>query len=252
LGLDSREQSLEIRRRIGYLAENNPLWPSMEVTEYLDFLWEARGLGSGARRKERLKEVIVSCGLAHVVGSDIGELSKGYRQRVGLAAALLHDPEVLLLDEPTSGLDPIQAREVRELIKNLGEKKTILLSSHILSEVQAIAGRVLIIHKGKLVADQKTSELTAGGGEFVITVHFEKSPANGAAAALESLRGVQAVEGPYPVQEGECSYRIRARSDLRSEIFQCASQRKLPLVELKMEKKSLEEVFHELTREPGA
>ena len=154
LGLDNLGHALDIRRQAGYLPENNPIYETMEVSEYLGFLWQARNLGDASARDLRLREVIGSCGLSSVIGKDIVELSKGYRQRVGVAAAILHDPAVLLLDEPTGGLDPIQAREVRELIVSLKAEKTILLSTHILPEVPAICDRVLIIHKGRLVADR--------------------------------------------------------------------------------------------------
>ncbi|MBI4062985.1 MAG: ATP-binding cassette domain-containing protein [Elusimicrobia bacterium] len=245
LDLDNKTDGLKIRRQVGYLPENNPLYETMEVSEYLSFLWAARRLGSAQVRQNRLKEVAASCGLESVIGKDIGELSKGYRQRVGLAGAILHDPSVLLLDEPTSGLDPIQARDVRDLIKSLKARKTILLSTHILPEVHAICDRVVIIHKGKLVADQPLKDL-ANSEEYVITVGFAKNLTNGE-DRLKDIEGVTALEGPSR-RGHEFIYRIRAQKDVRREVFELAASKHLPLVELKMEEKSLEEIFHELTR----
>lgn len=245
LGLDNLKDTLEIRRQVGYLPENNPLYETMEVSEYLNFCWEARGLGSAEARDRRLRDVVKSCGLTNVLGKDIGELSKGQRQRVGLAAAILHDPAILLLDEPTSGLDPIQAREVRELILSFKAEKTILLSTHILPEVNAICDRVLIIHKGHLVADQTVASLSRCE-EYLITVSFSKAPENG--SRLDSLDGVLALEGPVKNDFNEFSYRIRAAKDIRAEVFKHAASHRLSLVELKAERKSLEEIFHELTK----
>lgn len=247
MGLDASKDSLQVRGKVGYLPENNPLWLSMEVTEYLAFIWRSRKLGNKTEMEKRIREVTASCGLGQAVGSDIAELSKGYRQRVGLAAALLHDPDVLLLDEPTSGLDPIQAREVRELIKSFKGKKTILLSTHILSEVQSVCDRVLIIHKGRLVADRKTTDLTNSGKEYVIWLHVERELIE-RLEDIGELEGVQEVEGPVKIRKGEFAYKIRTLSDIRSEIFQFASRRLLPVLELRMEQRSLEDVFHELTQ----
>ncbi|MBI4369979.1 MAG: ATP-binding cassette domain-containing protein [Elusimicrobia bacterium] len=249
MGCDSVKNPMDIRRLIGYLPENNPLYEQLEVSEYFSFLWQARGLGSTADCRRRLKEVLPACGLGGVIGQEIGELSKGYRQRVGLGAAILHDPAILLLDEPTSGLDPIQAKEVRQLITSLKKEKTILLSTHILTEVQAICDRVLIIHHGRLVADKPLAELSASE-EYVISVSFERALANGE-SALAKLDGVVSLEGPGgggPYPESETLYRVRATKDIRRQIFEFAAAKKLPLVELKAEKKSLEEIFHELAQ----
>ncbi len=245
LGLDNLGHALDIRRQAGYLPENNPIYETMEVSEYLGFLWHARNLGDASARDLRLREVIGSCGLSSVIGKDIVELSKGYRQRVGVAAAILHDPAVLLLDEPTGGLDPIQAREVRELIVSLKAEKTILLSTHILPEVHAICDRVLIIHKGRLVADRTLAALSESE-EYLITVSFSKALENG--NRFDSFDGVVAVEGPEKNVLDEYSYRIRATKDIRAEVFKYAASHRLSLVELKAERKSLEEIFHELTR----
>ncbi|MBI4668278.1 MAG: ATP-binding cassette domain-containing protein [Elusimicrobia bacterium] len=244
---DNTSEGLEIKREIGYLPENNPIYETMEVTEYLSFLWDIRRPAEPDRKDKRLKEIMDSCNLGSVAGKDIGELSKGFRQRVGLAAAILHDPAILLLDEPTSGLDPIQAREVRELIGGFKTQKTILLSTHILPEVHAICDRVLIIHKGKLAADKPLEQLDTSE-EYLITAGFERNIAGGQ-DLFAAFDGVLAVEGPEAEPgAGQYSWRIRAAQDIRGRIFECAASKKLPLIELRMEKKSLEEIFHELTK----
>lgn len=241
---DNRKQPLEIRREVGYLAENNPLYESMEVSEYLSFLWDTRRLGAEEEKSKRFKEIATSCGLAPVLGKEISELSKGFRQRVGLAAALIHNPKILLLDEPTSGLDPIQAKEVRDLIKSMKKEKTILLSTHILSEVQAICDRVIIIHKGQLVVDEEVSELKSSKEEFILTLCLAEPLRNGEFKNIEGVTEIEALGDRAP----EFAYRIRAVKDVRRPVFECAVSKKLALLELKMERKSLEEIFHELTQ----
>jgi ABC-2 type transport system ATP-binding protein len=164
--VDSRDVVAEpraVRQVVGYLPENAPLYDDMKVREYLGFVADVRGL-SGARRRERTEAVVSTCGLAEVFGREIRRLSKGYRQRVGLAQAILHDPSVLVLDEPTSGLDPNQIVEIRSLIRSLGEKKTVVLSTHILQEVEALCRRVLIMNAGRLVAQGTPDEIARGLG----------------------------------------------------------------------------------------
>lgn len=157
-GMNTAEQSLDVRRKIGYLPEMNPLYLDMNVLDYLEYSAQLHGLRGGAVQ-HRIKEMVHACGLEDVRHKDIGEMSKGYRQRVGLAQSMIHDPEVLILDEPTSGLDPNQIAEIRALIKQLGRAKTVILSTHILSEVQATCDRVLIIHEGKIVANGSPAQL---------------------------------------------------------------------------------------------
>lgn len=164
-GFDVFSQRLDAARLIGYLPENGPLYPEMTPREILQYLGEARGMPAGTLRK-RLDFVADKCALTGVWGKAIGKLSRGFRQRVGMAQALLHDPEVLILDEPTSGLDPNQVHDVRDLITSLGQSKTILLSTHILQEVYAMANRVLLIHNGRLVFDGTKEEMTAGGKDM--------------------------------------------------------------------------------------
>ncbi|MFC1521295.1 ATP-binding cassette domain-containing protein [Elusimicrobiota bacterium] len=248
LNLSNKENPLEIKKNIGYLAENNPIYESMEVSEYLSFVWEARSLGDREKRETRIREVVKACSLENVIGKDISELSRGYRQRVGLAASIIHDPAILLLDEPTSGLDPIQSREVRALIKSIKQEKTILLSTHILSEVQAICDRVIVIHKGSLVADRKVSEIDTNKNEFLLTVSFRKEQANG--IDLRSIEGVMEAEGPIDSEtNNEITYNLKSSKDIRFDVFKAAARNNWPLVELKAEKRSLEEVFHDLTKE---
>jgi ABC-2 type transport system ATP-binding protein len=165
--------------RLGYLPENGPLYPDMSPRSLLSFFAQARGL-SGARKRERIEAVVELCALGSVIGKPIGKLSRGYRQRVGMAQVLLHEPDVLILDEPTAGLDPNQIHDVRETIRKLGQSKTILLSTHILQEVEAMAGRVLFIDEGRLVYDGPIKQLTAGGKH--LDQRFRELTGAGAAA----------------------------------------------------------------------
>ena len=247
--MDISERPLDCRRSIGYLPENNPLYEEMETAEYLEWCARVRGVGP-ARRSTAVKAAIGRCGLASVVGREIGRLSKGFRQRVGLAAAILHDPPILLLDEPTSGLDPNQAAEVRGLIAELGKEKTVLLSSHILSEVKASCDRVIIIHKGRIAAQGTLAELEAGAsrGQRVRLLLREGPEADAAAQALGAVPGVSAVA--QETVDGERSFTISAsvgEADLRAAVFELAARERWPLLELYGEGASLEEVFRELT-----
>src|ERR1700761_1824971 len=172
-GISVKESPLETKKKIGYLPEANPLYPDMYVREYLDFIADAQKV---ADKKARIEAVITLVGLTVESNKRIGQLSKGYKQRVGLAAALIHDPEVLILDEPTSGLDPNQIVEIREVIKRLGQNKTVLFSSHILQEVEAICDRVIIINKGTIVADDKLSNLQKGTTDkHIVIVQFKEN-----------------------------------------------------------------------------
>src|ERR1700761_3278138 len=188
-GISVKDQPLETKKKIGYLPEANPLYPDMYVREYLDFIADIHGI---ADKKTRIEEVISLVGLTVESKKRLGQLSKGYKQRVGLAAALLHDPEVLILDEPTSGLDPNQIIEIRDVIKALGANKTVLFSSHILQEVEALCDRVVIINKGQLVADSSLQQLRSAGnaGNATIRVGFRESLVP---AKLETLKQVERV-----------------------------------------------------------
>src|SRR6201990_3350143 len=192
-GLSVKDRPLETKKKIGYLPEANPLYPDMYVREYLDFIADTHGISD---KKTRIEQVITLVGLTVESKKRLGQLSKGYKQRVGLAAALIHDPEVLILDEPTSGLDPNQILEIRDVIKKQGQNKTVLFSSHILQEVEAICDRVIIINKGELVADDKLSNLQRGNKDnHVVIVQFKESIDR---SALDKLKDIEKIEQPQP------------------------------------------------------
>ena len=238
-GLPVDEYSLELRKKIGYLPEHNPLYLDMYVREYLDMVG---GIYKLTGVKQKTEAIIDRTGLTAEAHKKIGALSKGYRQRVGLAQALIHDPEVLILDEPTTGLDPNQIVEVRNLITEIGRDKTIMLSTHIMQEVEAICERVIIINKGKIVADEKAEGIASlkPGAEVIITVEFDK-PFK--IQQLESLEGVNAIN-----QQGKkLLISVEAAVDIRPDIFRFAVDNGLVLLEMSQEERGLESVFHELT-----
>ena len=248
-GFDVFDQSLEVRQRVGYLPEDTPLYKDMTVREHLDFAANMHGM-KGDRVEARIKEIGTRCGLAEVAGKLVGELSKGYRQRVGLAQAMLHDPDILILDEPTSGLDPNQIAEIRALIKEVGKEKTVILSTHILPEVQATCSRMLIISGGKLVADGTPDELRAR--EKATRYRFVIEAADTAAEATsEKLSALAGVVGCKKVagEDGTHTFTIdgTASSDLRRSLYRAAVDNKWPLLELTREAASLEDVFRNLT-----
>jgi ABC-2 type transport system ATP-binding protein len=239
-GCDARTQSLELRKKLGYLAEHNPLYLDLYVKEFLEF---AAGIHKLSNKRTRVQEVIEMTGLALESNKKIGQLSKGYRQRVGLAQALIHNPEVLILDEPTAGLDPNQLVEIRKLIRSIGKEKTVVFSSHIMQEVQALCDRVLILNRGLMVANDTIEELTSKmKGESVVTVEFTKSIAT---QEFEQLEGLLRI-----VPLGVCNYQfISAPSvDLRVEIFRKAAQLNIPIVGMKKEQQSMEQIFQTLTQ----
>ncbi len=250
-GFDVEEESLEVRRNIGYLPENNPLYADMYVKEYLEFI---AGIHKLNNKKEKANEVIEMVGLTPERNKKIGALSKGYRQRVGLAHSIIHNPRVLILDEPTSGLDPNQIIEIRQLIKTLGrergeiagEGKTVLMSTHIMQEAEAICDRIIIINKGKIVADGKASEI----GNFKeknqkIIVEFNDSIPL-ISEALLKINGVLFVS-----KQKETLFKIEADSlkDIRPEIFRFAVENKLSVLTMQKEEQRLEDIFKELTTE---
>jgi ABC-2 type transport system ATP-binding protein len=240
-GYDVQENPLEVRSITGYLPEHNPLYLDMYVHEYLRFIGKLYGL-NGSRLSDRVKEMIKLCGLTDEQNKKIETLSKGYRQRVGLAQALIHDPQVLILDEPTSGLDPNQLVEIRNLIKEVSKNKTVLFSTHIMQEVQALCSRVVVINKGKLVADDRIENLLAGKKESnTVLVEFEGD------ISINDLRELDAVEEVQQV--GPMKYKVISRSsiDLRPVLFRFAADKNLSLVGLKQEEGSLEEIFKSLT-----
>ena len=236
-GFDVEKQSMEARRHIGYLAENNPLYTDLYVKEFLLFV---AALNHVKHKAKRVGEMIQLTGLEREQLKKIGALSKGYRQRVGIAQALLHDPEVLILDEPTSGLDPNQLTEVRQMIRELGKEKTVILSTHIMQEVQAICSRVVIINKGKIVADDSIERLQQrSSGETVILVSFKQETTK---SKLKEIRNVMSVE-----TAGENKWKISGSKGLQETIFQFAVANQLTITSLNEEQQSLEEVFKELT-----
>jgi ABC-2 type transport system ATP-binding protein len=234
---------VSVRQSIGYLPENNPLYEEQYVDEYLSFSARIYGLKS-SYRKQRIREMIALTGLEPERRKPIGDLSKGYRQRVGLAQALIHDPDVLILDEPTSGLDPNQVEEIRNLIRQIGEEKTVILSSHIMQEVQAMCSRVLILREGRLVVDEDTQNLVdrmAGG--LTMRVRFKRS------IPVEELKQLQGVSD---VHQEDNYYLIDVKGQdevaFAEEVFQLAQQENNPIIEMQKSQETLEHVFQELTQ----
>ena len=241
-GHDVRTDSLEVRRHVGYLPEHNPLYLDMYVHEYLEFIGSVHGL-RGAGLRARVAELVRRVGLRREQNKQIGALSKGYRQRVGLAQALIHNPDVLILDEPTTGLDPNQILEIRQLIREVGEDKTVIFSTHILPEVTALCSRVLIISRGKLVADSPVAELAArAAGESFVRAEFE------GAVDLEQLARLPGVRGVEATPDGAVLLRTAPGTDVRAAVSRLAAQQQWLLLGLRQEQQSLEEVFGELTR----
>lgn len=240
-GMDVTAQPLEVKRIVGYLPEHNPLYLDLFVHEYLAFVGGLYGI-KGKVLSARVKEMIVVCGLEREQNKKLEALSKGYRQRVGLAQALIHDPQVLILDEPTSGLDPNQIIEIRKVIRDISQNKTVIFSSHILQEVQALCERVIVLNKGQLVADDSLENLLNDKRKnMAVIVEFE---GNVSLTDLQSLNGVKLVEQIEPLK-----FRVVAHDgvDIRPEIFRFASEKNLSLIGLKQEENSLENIFRELT-----
>ncbi|MBC7793672.1 MAG: ATP-binding cassette domain-containing protein [Clostridia bacterium] len=253
-GVDVGENPLVAQAKLGYLPESAPMYDDMMVLEFLEFVADLRGVPKTGRR-EKLRTICARCGLLNVLGKDVGQLSKGYRQRVGLAQALVHDPDLLILDEPTSGLDPNQIVEIRQLIKDLGRDKTILLSTHILPEVQATCDRIIIISDGKLVADATPDALTDGGAGATIQVVVKGK--NGAAleaahiqAMFSSVPGVRNVADGEADGAGTLGFELRASSDVdpREGIFNATVSNDMILVGMQRRGVSLEDTFRRLTR----
>jgi ABC-2 type transport system ATP-binding protein len=233
------EQPLESKKKIGYLPELNALYYEMYVREYLSFIAEVHKVNNSKNEVER---VIGLVGLGKESNKKIGQLSKGYKQRVGLAAALIHDPEVLILDEPTSGLDPNQIVEIREVIKKQGQNKTVLFSSHILQEVEAICDRVIIIHKGRIVADDKLANLQrANKHQQSVRVAFKE------AVSLEALQNLTGVSEVKSIQPTEFVIHCADAEQVKKQVLQLAIEKNLNIVSLQSESQSLETIFKSLT-----
>jgi len=238
-GITVDENSNETKKKIGYLPEANPLYYDMYVREYIDFITNVHAVKN---KKEKIEDVIKTVGLTVEANKKIGQLSKGYKQRVGLAAALIHDPEVLILDEPTSGLDPNQIVEIRDVIKRLGENKTVLFSSHILQEVQAICDRVIIINKGKIVADDSLSNLQKGKtDEHFVLVEFKER------ITLDLLRSINDVSNIEQLQTTNFKLQTTNPESVRKQLLELSLKNNLNIVSLQSEHNSLEEVFKSLT-----
>jgi len=245
-GFDVFTQSLEVRKRIGYMPENAPLYPEMRVREYLNFRAKLKGIPRSERRK-KIGERMEQCGVLDVQDRIIGQLSKGYRQRVALTEALIHDPKVLILDEPTIGLDPNQIRQTRQLIKSLGNTHTIILSTHILPEVEMTCGRVIIINKGRIVAmdtpENLTEKLRAGGA-----VHVEvRGPVKEVTKAIEAIPGVTRVSAQQKGDICDMSVETEKEKDVREDIFSCVARNGWTLREMHREMMTLEDVFVQIT-----
>ncbi len=240
-GLHVAEQSMEVRQTLGYLPEHNPLYLDMYIAEYLEYVAGIYKLGR--QKQEKIKEIIALTGLEPERKKKIGALSKGYRQRVGLAQALVHDPKVLILDEPTSGLDPNQIVEIRNLISSLGKEKTVLLSTHIMQEVEAICDKIIVINKGQIVADDTVANIHKKGVEKQqkLIVEFNTSCP---LADLEALDGVEKA-----VDAGDQKYILRSKAgkDIRETVFSFAVKNNYSVLSMQEKEKSLEELFQELT-----
>jgi ABC-2 type transport system ATP-binding protein len=239
-GLDVQEESLLVRAKVGYLPEHNPLYLDMYVKEYLQFV---AGIYKLENVKSRVNSMIDMVGLGLEQHKLIGSLSKGYRQRVGLAQALIHDPEVLILDEPTSGLDPNQLDEIRNLIKTIGKEKTVMLSTHIMQEVEAICSRVIIINRGTLVADDTTENM----GQYltktqVLTVEFSSTIDEKLFSQIPAIISYKSSDNKHWVIETE------ANVDVREQLFQLAVKHDISVLGMQKEQRNLEEVFKELTK----
>jgi ABC-2 type transport system ATP-binding protein len=248
-GFDVFGNSLEVRRRVGYMPENNPLYVDMRVSEYLKFRAKLKGLAR-PRRKQRIPEVMEMCGIADVTSRVIGHLSKGYRQRVGLADALLAEPDMLILDEPTIGLDPVQIRQVRQLIKDLGKQHTILLSTHILPEVEMTCNRVIIIHHGKILASDTPDNLIKtlhAGGAIRVEV---RGPSAEVQAKLRSLEGVESVSARAGADSVlEVLVQPKTGADPREAIFCAMADSHWTLRELSRRRTTLEDIFVQITQD---
>jgi ABC-2 type transport system ATP-binding protein len=248
-GLDVEEHSLEVRRKIGYLPEMAPVYQDMNVVDYLHYVCDLRRIGKEVRPKA-IKSIVERCGLGDVLNKDIGQLSKGYRQRVGLAQAMIHDPAIVVLDEPTAGLDPNQIAEIRMLIKELGREKTVILSTHILSEVQATCSRIVIINQGKIVADDTPEALQSDVEGRIVLLATVKTTAPDVIAKVKAMSGVEDAR-PVPGSTGTTRLRIETVGslDIREEFSKLAARESWVILEMNLEAHSLEDVFHKLTVE---
>ena len=238
-GFDVATDSLEVRRQIGYLPEHNPLYLDMYVREFLEFAGGLYGVGDVRKRASRMIELT---GLGPEQNKKIGALSKGYRQRVGIAQAMIHDPRVLIMDEPTTGLDPNQLEEIRSLIRSLGKEKTVMLSTHIMQEVEAICDRVIIVDRGQVVANDATTNLRRSSTVQIITVEFD------AEVTQSDLKGLFSVEMVKHLNSNTWQITSSSETDIRKTIFDFAVSRQISVLTLSKEEQKIEDVFKFLTR----
>ncbi len=248
-GIKVGEDAIEARRRIGYLPENAPLYTDLEVIEHLDYVGRLRGM-AGAERARRISEVVETCGLSQVSGRSVGHLSKGFRQRVGLAAAMLHRPEILILDEPTSGLDPNQIAEIRSLIREIGRERTVVLSTHIMQEVEATCSRAIIINAGRIVGQGTIEELMsspAGRSQYTIAARASRERIADELAKLSGISFREWLSSPRDEKQ-RLSLDSEDGKDRSEEIFRWAADNGITLSELARSGASLETVFRELTQ----
>jgi ABC-2 type transport system ATP-binding protein len=245
------DNPLEIKRMIGYLPESSPFYKNMLVYDYLEYAAKIKGVATGDRHS-RLRFLADLCGLNDIMHKAIGELSKGLNQRVGLAHAMMNDPDILILDEPTQGLDPNQIVEIRNIIKKIGQEKTIIFSTHILSEAEATCDRIIIINKGKIVADGETKELKASAGKKT-AIHLSLIGADLAAVQkeLQSVSGIDSVEKVSQTEDGVLTVKAWTRSseDLRDSIYRKIKATDWVMVDFRQEAKTLETIFRDLTRQ---
>ena len=238
-GYDVREDSLEIRKRVGYLPEHNPLYLDMYVKEYLTFI---AGVHKLSKKKEKVSNVVDLVGLGLEQNKKIGQLSKGYKQRVGLAQALIHDPKVLILDEPTSGLDPNQLADIREVIKKIGKEKTVMFSSHIMQEIEAICDRIVIINRGNLVVDKDAIQMmNSSANRQIVRVEFDK------VVSKTMIKSIPSVDKVKQISETIWELSSLKEDDLRVEVSKFAASKQLLVLSLQKETQKLENIFKELT-----
>ena len=239
-GINVLTNSIESRKKIGYLPEHNPLYLDMYVKEFLSFIGDIHNIKN---KKERVNEMIGITGLTPEKTKKIRQLSKGYRQRVGLAAALIHDPEVLILDEPTTGLDPNQLKDIRALIKSVGKTKTVMLSTHIMQEVEAICDRAIIINQGEIVADNDIQKLQSGGAQIIIEVEFENP------VIIDEIKTIDGVEKVSQITSREYKVYSKNTIDIRPKISQFAIDQSNLVISMQKREQKMEDVFQSLTKE---
>lgn len=246
-GLDVRKQTIEAKKLIGYLPESSPIYPDMLVYDYLDYIAQVREIDKSVKTK-RLKDLSDLCGIRDVMHKSVSSLSKGYKQRVGLALAMMSDPKILVLDEPTSGLDPNQIAEIRSIIKEIGKEKTVIFSTHILSEAEATCDRIVIVNKGRIAADGTMEDLKATAkADQSISLSLRDAKREEAEKILSEIDGVSAIS--CNEKEDQIDFTLAAERDLRAEVFLTIKKQNWIMLELLQEKKSLENIFRILTSE---